>query len=196
MQRTYDRIAARYADRDVYPMTQELAAFLSRLPQGSRVIDIGCGTGEYARMMAGQGYRVTALDLSKGMLVQAHESGTPGILRADMLRLPFADRCADGCFLSASLLHIPRAEVPRILAEVRRVLRDAGVAFLSVKVGDGHAWMPEPEGGARFFVYYRPAALDRLLLEAGLSGVAGWTSPPGEGQAHAWIARVVQKVPR
>lgn len=194
--RTYDRIAARYAARDVYPMTRELAAFVLHLPPGSTVVDIGCGTGEYAQMIAACGYRVQALDLSAGMLAQASKKGLRLLARADMRRLPLPSECAQGCFLSASLLHIPRAEAPLALSEIHRVLRDAGVAFMSLKAGDGCASRPEPEGGARYFVYYQPAALDQLLLQAGFSVVDGWISPPSEGQRQPWIARVVRKVPR
>jgi ubiquinone/menaquinone biosynthesis C-methylase UbiE len=192
--RTYDRIAARYAARDVYPMKQELAAFLTHLPEGSLVADIGCGTGEYAQMMTARGYRVIGLDLSTGMLVQAHNKGVRSLLQADMRRLPLASRSVRGCFLSASLLHLPRTQASRALSELRRVLQETGIAFLSVKAGDGSAWMPEPEGVARYFVYYQPAVFDQLLLTAGFIVVEGWISPPSREQTHRWIARVVRKV--
>ncbi|MGC9400130.1 MAG: class I SAM-dependent methyltransferase [Anaerolineae bacterium] len=194
--RTYDRIAARYAARDVYPMTQELTAFLAHVPQGGRIVDVGCGSGVYARMMITRGYRVLALDLSGGMLVQARAQGLRVLVHADMRRLPLAAASVEGCFLSASLLHLPRSEAPRALHEVRRVLRRDGVAYISVKAGDGDAWVSTPEGGVRYFVYYRPAALDRLLQTAGFTILRGWVSPPGVGQNHPWINRVVQGVGR
>jgi ubiquinone/menaquinone biosynthesis C-methylase UbiE len=194
--RTYDRIAARYSARTIYPMTRELRAFLSHVPKGGRVLDVGCGTGEYARMIAARGYWVLALDLSKGMLAQAEKNRTPNVLQADMRHLPLASGWADGCFLSASLLHIPRVEAPQVLSEVWRVLQDVGIVFLSVKAGEGNAWVPEPGGGARFFVYYRSSGLDRLISQAGFAILDGWTGPPGLGQTHRWISRVLQKAPR
>lgn len=194
-QRTYDRIAARYAARNVYPMTEELAAFLRHLPVGSTIIDAGCGTGDYAQMIVARGYRVVAVDLSLGMLAQARRKGVP-LAQADMRRLPLPSECAEGCFLSASLLHLPRAETSLALREIHRVLRDPGVAFLSLKAGEGSAAQPEPEGGMRYFVYYQPAALDQRLQAAGFAVIDGWISPPGKGQRKPWIARVVRKEPQ
>ena len=194
--RTYDCIAARYAARDVYPMTQELAAFLAHLPVRSTIADIGCGTGEYAQMMAARGYQVIALDLSNGMLVQARGKGVRSLAQADVRCLPLASASVHGCFLSASLLHLPRAEAPWALDEIRRVLQESGIAFLSVKVGNGSALVPEPEGVTRHFVYYQPVAFDQLLQEAGFVVIEGWISPPGKGQTHRWIGRVVRKEPR
>jgi ubiquinone/menaquinone biosynthesis C-methylase UbiE len=147
-------------------------------------------------MIAARGYRVLALDLSGGMLAQAAKNRTPNVLRADMRHLPLASGRVDGCFLSASLLHIPRVEVPQVLGEVWRVLQGAGMVFLSVKAGEGSAWVPEPEGGARFFVYYRSDELDHLICQAGFVVLDGWTGPPGLGQTHRWISRVLQKAPR
>jgi 2-polyprenyl-3-methyl-5-hydroxy-6-metoxy-1,4-benzoquinol methylase len=44
---------------------------LWRLPAGSTVLDIGCGTGRHSVEFARRGYRVTGVDLSTGMLEQA-----------------------------------------------------------------------------------------------------------------------------
>jgi SAM-dependent methyltransferase len=53
------------------------AAFLDEvlaLPDGARLLDIGCGTGRHAVEMARRGYAVTGIDLSAGMLAQAQQA--------------------------------------------------------------------------------------------------------------------------
>lgn len=42
-------------------------------PPGMRVLEIGCGTGQYTAWLAGQGYQVTAVDISEKMMERARE---------------------------------------------------------------------------------------------------------------------------
>lgn len=45
-----------------------------KLPQGSRILDVGCGTGRHSVELAKRGYSVTGVDLSSVMLAQAKEA--------------------------------------------------------------------------------------------------------------------------
>ena len=47
-----------------------------KLPQGCRVLDMGCGTGRHSVELAKRGYRVTGVDLSSGMLAEAKEAAS------------------------------------------------------------------------------------------------------------------------
>jgi SAM-dependent methyltransferase len=62
----YDRM------RPGYPaaLFEDLARF-GQLGPGARVLEIGCGTGQATRSLAGRGYHVTALDLGPGMVAVA-----------------------------------------------------------------------------------------------------------------------------
>ncbi len=187
---TYDCIAARYAARVTYPLEQELARFRQLVPTGGLVLDVGCGPGQYARALKARGLRVVGLDLSPGMLCQAQATGTPRLMCADMRRLPIADGCADGCFVCASLLHLPRTQAAQALLEFRRVLRPGGALYVGVKEGgEGEEWVADQEGQERFFAYYRPEEIDRLIRAAGFEIADGWISPPGKGQRHNWVNR-------
>ena len=44
---------------------------LFALPRGASILDVGCGTGRHARLLAAKGYRVLGVDLSPGMIAQA-----------------------------------------------------------------------------------------------------------------------------
>jgi cyclopropane fatty-acyl-phospholipid synthase-like methyltransferase len=45
-----------------------------KLPQGCRILDVGCGTGRHSVELATRGYAVTGVDISSGMLAQAREA--------------------------------------------------------------------------------------------------------------------------
>src|SRR3954453_14757910 len=70
---TYDRAAA-HAASDPVEAAAWRAALLESLPSpGASVLDVGAGTGAMSLLAAELGYRVTALDLSEGMLGRARE---------------------------------------------------------------------------------------------------------------------------
>lgn len=100
--------------------------------RGRQVLDLGCGTGWFARKMAGDlGARVTGVDLSDGMIRQARDASGPDIAWrvADAERLPFADSSFDVVF---SNLMVQWCADPRtVFAECRRVLRPGGRLVLS-----------------------------------------------------------------
>ena len=135
---TYDRVAAEYAARPVYPLTREIGRFVDLVGGRRRVLDVGCGAGRYARELAARGAWVVALDRSTRMLAQAAAAGAPRPVQADMVRLPLPSAAFDGCFVCASLLHIPRAQAPAVLAGFRRVLRPKGVDRKSTRLNSSH----------------------------------------------------------
>ncbi len=185
----YDHTAARYAAREPYLLERELARFGEMTPPGGLVLDVGCGPGQYARALGTRGLRVVALDLSQGMLHQAQMSETPRLARADMRHLPTGSGSANGCFVCASLLHLPHSQAPHALAEFRRVLHPGGALYVAVKEGRGEKWVTGPRGHERFFSYYQPEEFDRLVRAAGFEIVDGWINPPGKNQDHNWINR-------
>jgi ubiquinone/menaquinone biosynthesis C-methylase UbiE len=100
-------------------------------PTDERILDIGCGTGQFA-LAALERYpraRVWGLDLSGCMLRRAaarcpESAGRFQTVQADSERLPFADNTFDAVTCSHSFHHYPRQE--RVVAEMHRVLRPDG----------------------------------------------------------------------
>lgn len=96
------------------------------------MLEIGFGTGHAIAALA-QTARTWGIDLSPGMLaVTGKNLRRAGLLErvtlqlGDATRLPFPDGMFDGVFLSFTLELFPEDEIPRVLAECRRVLRAGG----------------------------------------------------------------------
>lgn len=86
-----------------------------------------------------------------------------------MRTLGVADDAVDGIWACASVLHVPRSDAPNTLGEFRRVLRDGGVLWLSVKRGTGTRQGDAYEGDDREFTLYRTEELRELVSGAGLT---------------------------
>jgi SAM-dependent methyltransferase len=93
-----------------------------------RALNAGVGTGlDQARLqkVVAPGFAF-GVDLAPAMLELAWARAGSPLCRADARRLPFADASFDRLFSSYLLDLIPAVELPRMLAEFRRVLRPGG----------------------------------------------------------------------
>jgi len=90
----------------------------------ARVLEVGCGWGEFAaRVMHELGAEVVAVDISPRMVELAREQGVDTRV-ADVQKLPFEDERFDCVAANWMLYHVP--DLDRGLAEIARVLRPDG----------------------------------------------------------------------
>lgn len=167
---TYDRSAA--FQRDVG------LRLLSRLPEdltGLSVLDLGCGTGFFTKMLAERGAEVTACDLSSAMLEKTHERCQGFDIRyvqADAEALPFSPHEFDLVFSSLALQWCVDFSVP--VREVKRALKSKGQLFFST-LADGslcelrHAWS-EVDSYQHVNDFITPSGLNIALAQADSHG--------------------------
>jgi SAM-dependent methyltransferase len=111
----YDRWAASYDDSDPSTWLDEpfLLKHLQPFP-GSRILDVGCGTGRYLRQLAPSAYRITAIDLSRNMLARARREignrSDVSLLQASAGFLPFQPCSFDRIMSGLVIDHLASAE--------------------------------------------------------------------------------------
>jgi SAM-dependent methyltransferase len=110
------------------PLTRFIERFVS---PGDRVLEGGCGLGQYVRYFAERGVHIVGVDFSE-QAVATHRRAFPDsdVRVADVAALPFSDGSFD-VYLSLGVIEHYRDGGQEILAEARRVLADAGVLVLS-----------------------------------------------------------------
>lgn len=181
----YDENAAGYVDATLgLSMEMPLEAFSNQLGAGAHVLDVGCGSGRDLKSLLARGFKPVGLDVSEILTRYASRvSGCPVVV-ADMLELPFANDSFAGAWASASILHITRQDIPRALSEIRRVLKQDGVFFGSLKLGAGHSRTPDN----RYFTYVMPAEWQSMLLSAGFKNIKiEYDNAPSAGTGEKWI---------
>jgi 8-oxo-dGTP pyrophosphatase MutT (NUDIX family)/ubiquinone/menaquinone biosynthesis C-methylase UbiE len=162
----YDEIAPHFATKfcDI-GLSAQLDRFCAYLQPSARVVDVGCGPGRDLLSLAERDYWAVGVDRSAGMLREALARGAKRLVQADTRALPFADGTLDGAWACASLLHLPKAELPVTLTEIRRVLGHGHVCLI-MKQGEGENWREDGQGQRRFFAYYHPAEVELALERA------------------------------
>ena len=102
-----------------------------------RVLEAGCGTGYQSLDLAARyGWPMIPLDLGREGLAYARAMGLGDLLQADVAALPLADRSVDLLLSLDVIVHFPRGEEPRPVAEFARVLEPGGLLVLRVSALD------------------------------------------------------------
>lgn len=159
---TYDRIAAHFAETRPDPWP-EIESFLDART-GRLALDLGCGNGRHAELLAERADRVLAVDLSQAALEVALERAEAGgyvvePMQADAAGLPVKSSVIHLGVYVATLHHLPNRELRvKSLTELARVLAPDGAAIVS-------AWS---------------VSHDRFDAEAGFDTTIDWTLPNGE----------------
>jgi SAM-dependent methyltransferase len=103
---------------------------------GSRLADIGGGTGNYALALKREGWDPVVVDRSAAMLAQAAAKGLETV-EADAQVLPFEDESFDAAMMISMLQHVEDRGVA--LAEARRIVRSGGRLVLKGFTGEDAA---------------------------------------------------------
>lgn len=139
---SYDSAAESYADHlftelEQKPLDRHL---LNRFAEGvsdGDVLDLGCGPGHVAAYLHDRGVSVRGIDLSPDM-IRVARTRSPNVEFGvgDMLALEAATGSVAGVVALYSIIHFERPQLDAALREIRRVLRQDGLALISFHIGD------------------------------------------------------------
>lgn len=175
VRRGYNALSGRYDE--AYDSDSKYRAWVerlkARLEDGSRVLDLGCGSGvPVVRDLTEAGHRVTGVDISEMQIRRARQL-VPGadFIRADATAVDFPAGSFDAVVSLYALIHIPLEEQRSLLGKVASWLRPGGWFLCST---GQHTWTGTDEdwlgSGVAMWWSHADADTNRLWITA--SGLA------------------------
>ncbi|GGM65689.1 ubiquinone/menaquinone biosynthesis C-methylase UbiE [Halarchaeum rubridurum] len=201
--RVYDRIAAHFSETRAHPWP-DVADFVAERT-GRRGLDLGCGNGRHAELLADVCETAVGVDASAGLLAEARARAAEreyadalALLRGDAERIPLRDDTVNLAVYVATLHHLPSREARvRSLTDLARVLAPGGEALVSVWSTTHDRFGPDtgfdttvewtlPDGTTenRYYHIYDPAEFRADLDDSALDVVEAYES---RGNAYAVV---------
>ena len=145
-----------------------LAKWIQRLPADARLLDMGCGGGQDAGDLDRRGYRVMGVDRTSALLSEGRRRyRSLSLVRADFRFLPFQAKSFDGLWAGASLMHLPKPDARRTLADLYRLVRPGGLFASTVTHGVKSSLVTDGWVPGRYFARWRKDELARAVRRAG-----------------------------
>lgn len=157
VRRGYDAVAETYLRERLTDSADVrlIAELESRLPDGAKVLDLGCGAGAPVAARLAQRFRVTGLDISESQLQLArHAVPTADFVLANMITADLGKAIYDGVCSYYAMIHVPRDSHRDILQKVYQALKPGGVALLCLGAQDLEADYDEICGTPMFWSHF------------------------------------------
>jgi predicted TPR repeat methyltransferase len=169
-----------------------LGRFTQGLPPGAALLDLGCGMAEpIAAHLIGQGFRLTGVDTSPGLLALA-QARFPGEewRHADMRGLDLGRRFA-GILAWDSFFHLNHADQRAMFAVLAHHAAPGAALLFNTGPAEGTA-MGAFEGEALYHASLGPDEYRALLGAHGFAVEGHRAEDPGCGGRTVWLARALR----
>ncbi len=166
--------------------------FLPTIPPNGHILDAGCGSARDAAYFKQQGFSVSAFDASEELAALASEFLQQSVEVNTFQQLDRVN-LYDGIWCCASLLHVPKDELPAVFINLQNALKPNGVLYVSFKYGT-----TERIDHGREFTDLNESALSDLIYACPkLSLIKHWQSPDQRpGREHEiWLNALIKAAP-
>jgi cyclopropane fatty-acyl-phospholipid synthase-like methyltransferase len=142
----------------------------SRLDDGARVLDLGCGGGSPETKRLAQRFTVTGLDISPRQIERAGAAIPEAeFICADFTEVELPAASFEAVVSFVTFNHVPRELLAPLLANIRAWLVPGGWLMTAFGVSDTEAWTGDWLGAPTFFSSYPPETNSLLVREAGFT---------------------------
>jgi SAM-dependent methyltransferase len=169
-------------------------AFASRLAEGARVLELGCGPGTRETQRLAERFAVTGVDISPRQVVRARAAIPEAeFVCADFTNLDLPACSLEGVVAFYTLNHVPRELLAPLLTSIHDWLTSDGVLCVAFGTSDNPGWTGEWLGAETYFAGFPPAINSRLVRDAGFQierdEVVAFQEPEGPARFQWVLAR-------
>ena len=189
----YNRTAEAFREgtRD-HDVSQNIAALLRGIRGAApfTILDLGCGPGRDLATFTAMGHVAIGVEGAVRLAEMARAATGCEVWEQDFLALDLPAAKFDGVFANASLFHVPRQELPRVLRELHGALKDEGVLFSSNPRGANE----EGWNRGRYGAYHDLETWRGFIEAAGFVEIEHYYRPAGRPrEEQPWLATVSRK---
>ncbi len=177
-----------------HDVSQNRNALIARLPKNpGKILDLGCGPGRDLVAFKRLGHTVIGLDATPAFVEMAQQASGCEVWQQSFLSLDLPPETFDGIFANASLIHVPRAEMVRVLKDLWRSLVADGAIVMSMGRGNDEGYITCPNG-YRYIAGWEYETLAPCVEQAGFEILDHYYRPPGlPRNQQSWLVIVARK---
>jgi SAM-dependent methyltransferase len=167
---------------------------VSRLEDGARVLELGCGSGTPETTRLAQRFAVTGVDISARQVERARAAiPEADFICADFTELELPPGSCDAVAAFYVFNHVPRDLLAPLLGRIHGWLVPDGRLLTAFGVSDLEGWTGDWLGAETFFSSFPPEINSRLVREAGFAierdEVVVFEEPEGPARFQWVLAR-------
>jgi len=189
----YNNNAQTFSDSTLnVDMSALYAEFLPHVNQHGHILDAGCGSARDAAYFKNQGFTVSAFDASPALAKLASNHLQQPVEIKNFQELECVNKY-DGIWCCASLLHVPKAELPQVFLRLQNALKTNGVLYVSFKYGT-----QERIHNGREFTDLNESALSALInCHTKLKIIKQWQTVDQrpERESQVWLNALIKAAP-
>ncbi len=189
----YNQNAQSFSDSTLnVDMSALYAEFLPLIPKHGHILDAGCGSARDAMYFKQQDFTVSAFDASSELAKLASNYLQQAVEVKTFQQLNCTNKF-DGIWCCASLLHVPKVELPQVFLKLQNALKPKGVLYVSFKYGT-----QERVHNGREFTDLNKDGLTALIAHhTELKILKQWQTVDqrAERESEVWLNALIKAVP-
>ena len=176
----YDRCAEAFNAERRGTFANVLTPLLARLPDGARVLDLGCGAGVPVSATLSETTRIVGVDLSAGQISLAKQQ-VPGadFVLGDMSTCAFAPATFDAVVSFYAIFHLQRRQHEPLFRRIHEWLRPGGFLLASLGMTDDGSYTEEFFGVEMYWSNYDMPRYREMIASCGFELLAEGTLSNG-----------------